>query len=234
MHESDLIRHYATIPVGTSFVRPVDVLHLLQSQPIAAKPRVFDVGCGQGQVAIALAQAWPDAEIIAIDISPEQIAKARQAATQAGIHSIQFGVADWREFDLPRSGVDIIIAAQVIQFMPDEHAFVEYLADALALDGQLLLRSALLPEEEPGRSFVEQVVQQWIAHSIRFYSERNLTDLLRECGLSRLRIDKEEMWLDNLPAERQASLNRALQQHSLGIDDVQQWFWAGSIVGVRR
>jgi trans-aconitate 2-methyltransferase len=49
-----------------------------------------------------------------------------------------------------------------------------------------------------------------------------------------LRIDKEEMWLDNLPAERQASLNRALQQHGLGIDDVQQWFWAGSIVGVRR
>ncbi|WP_054535460.1 class I SAM-dependent methyltransferase [Herpetosiphon geysericola] len=234
MHEQDLVRHYATIPVGTSFVRPVDVLHLLQSQPIAAKPRVFDVGCGQGQLVIALAQAWPDAEIIAIDISPEQIAKARQAAAQAGINSIQFGVANWRDFDLPRSGIDIILATQVIQFMPDEHAFVEYLADALALDGQLLLRSVLLPEEEPGRSFVEQVVRQWINYSIRFYSERNLTELLRECGLSRLRLDKEEMWLDTLPAERQTILNSALRQHGFSLDDVQQWFWAGTITGVRR
>lgn len=234
MHEQDLVRHYATIPVGTSFVRPVDVLHLLQSQPIPAKPRIFDVGCGQGQLVIALAQAWPDAEIIAIDLSPEQIAKARQAAAQAGINSIQFGVANWRDFDLPRSGIDIILATQVIQFMPDEHAFVEYLADALALDGQLLLRSVLLPEEEPGRSFVEQVVRQWIDYSIRFYSERNLSELLRECGLSRLRIDKEEMWLDTLPSERQTILNTALRQHGFSLDDVQQWFWAGTIAGVRR
>ncbi|MBM7843366.1 class I SAM-dependent methyltransferase [Herpetosiphon giganteus] len=234
MHEQDLVRHYATIPVGTSFVRPVDVLHLLQSQPIPAKPRIFDVGCGQGQLVIALAQAWPDAEIIAIDLSPEQIAKARQAAAQAGINSIQFGVANWRDFDLPCSGIDIILATQVIQFMPDEHAFVEYLADALALDGQLLLRSVLLPEEEPGRSFVEQVVRQWIDYSIRFYSERNLSELLRECGLSRLRIDKEEMWLDTLSAERQTILNTALRQHGFSLDDVQQWFWAGTIAGVRR
>ncbi|HYF65494.1 MAG TPA: methyltransferase domain-containing protein [Herpetosiphonaceae bacterium] len=233
-HQRRIIDHYATVPQGSVFVRPEDVLALARSRPLRPDARMLDVGCGQGQAAIALALAYPQAEMIGIDLSPEQIEHARRAAAAAGARNVQFQVADWTGFGLPPDGVDLIVATQVIQFMPDEHEFAHYLASGLAADGHLLLRSVLLPEDEPGRSFVQQVMLQFIRHSLRFYSERDLTELLREAGLSRFRIDKEEMWLDDLPADRAAILDGELRAMGLGLDDVQPWFWAGTISAVRR
>ena len=233
-HQRRLIDHYATVPQGSVFVRPEDMVALARSRPLRPDARMLDVGCGQGQAAIALALAFPQAEMIGIDLSPQQIEHARRAAAAAGARNVHFQVAAWTDFPLPPDGVDLILATQVIQFMTDEHEFAHYLAGGLARDGHLLLRSVLLPEDEPGRSFVQQVMMQFIAHSLRFYSERDLTELLREVGLSRFRIDKEEMWLDELPADRAAILDGELRAMGMSLEDVQPWFWAGTISAVRR
>lgn len=233
-HRDRIIEHYATLAEGTVFVRPEDIVALVRARSLRPDARVVDVGCGQGQTAIALAQAYPNAEITGIDISPQQIERAEQVARERGMLNVQFVVADWPDFALPPAGIDLVVATQVIQFMPDEHAFAQYLAHALTRDGQLVLRTVLLPTEEPGRSFVQQVMLQFIAHSIRFYSERDLTELLREVGLQRFRIDKEELWLDELPAPRAAILQRELNASGLTFDDVQPWFWAGTLSAIRR
>ena len=233
-HRNQIIDHYATIPAGTVFVRPEDVLTLVRFRPPRPDARMLDVGCGQGQAAIALAAAYPQAEMIGIDLSPHQIEHARRAAHAAGVQNIHFAVADWQDFALPSGGVDLILATQVIQFMPDEHAFAQFLGQSLAQDGHLLLRTVLAPVDEPGRSFVQRVMTQFIAHSLRFYSERDLAELLREVGLSRFRIDKEELLLAELPAPRAAILQRELAAVGLDMEDVEPWFWSGTISAVRR
>jgi len=233
-HQRRIIEHYATVPEGAVFVRPEDIVALVRARATRADARMLDIGCGQGQVVLALAEAYPQAEMIGIDLSPEQIERAQRAAEAKELRNVQFLVADWPNFALPPSGVDVIVATQVIQFMADEHAFAEYLARGLAKDGHLLLRSVLLPNEEPGRSFVQQVMLQFIAHSVRFYSERDLTELLREVGLSHFRIDKEEIWLDDLPAPRSGILNHELAASNLALEDVQRWFWSGTISAVLR
>ncbi len=232
MNHQRLLDFYAKLPEGTVFVRTDDILTLARARSLQERARIFDLGCGQGQAALALAQAYPSAEVIGIDISPAQIERAQRAA--ANQPNVRFFVSDWRDFALPSDGVDLLLATQVLQFMADEREFVEYLAAGLAANGHLLLRTLLLPDEEPGRSFVTDVMGQIIVGSVRFYSERDVTELLREVGLSRFRIDKEEMWLDALPPDQAQLLARALQQARLTLDDVQPWFWSGTISAVRR
>src|SRR5689334_13645248 len=46
--------------------------------------RVLDVGCGVGRVSIAIAKAFPNAEVIGLDLDQNSILRARAAAAAAG------------------------------------------------------------------------------------------------------------------------------------------------------
>ena len=57
--------------------------------------RVVDVGTGSGVIALTLAAEWPDAEIYAVDISPEALALARENAHRLGLaNRVQFQESD--------------------------------------------------------------------------------------------------------------------------------------------
>src|SRR6185295_2842171 len=47
--------------------------------------RALDVGTGSGVIPLTLASVWPDAEIEAVDISPEALALARENAVRLGL-----------------------------------------------------------------------------------------------------------------------------------------------------
>lgn len=84
------------------------------------RPRIVDVGCGSGCIAIALAHSLPEAEIVAIDSSPAALAVARE-------NSLVHGVASRIEFlegDLlaPLRGTSASIDAIVCNppYIPDD------------------------------------------------------------------------------------------------------------------
>lgn len=47
--------------------------------------RVIDLGTGSGIIALTLAGAWPDAQVEAVDISPEALALARENTARLGL-----------------------------------------------------------------------------------------------------------------------------------------------------
>ncbi|MFN2645025.1 MAG: class I SAM-dependent methyltransferase [Burkholderiales bacterium] len=72
-----------------------DVLERLR-----AGGRALDYGCGSGRVAIAIKRAFPEAEVQGCDVDPRSIARAREAASAAGI-DVGLGTERPRgEFDL--------------------------------------------------------------------------------------------------------------------------------------
>ena len=70
------------------------------------RKRVLDLGTGSGAIAIALARAWPKSSFVAVDISAEALALARENALQNRVDErICFLQSDWfsqvtGEFDL--------------------------------------------------------------------------------------------------------------------------------------
>jgi ubiquinone/menaquinone biosynthesis C-methylase UbiE len=58
--------------------------------------RIADLGCGLGFSSIALARAYPDAEVVGIDADPPSIDEARDRAREAGVR-VQYVAADAAE-----------------------------------------------------------------------------------------------------------------------------------------
>ena len=58
-------------------------------------PAIADLGTGSGAIALALAAVRPDAQILAIDVSPEALAVAEKNRDALGRHQITFCCSSW-------------------------------------------------------------------------------------------------------------------------------------------
>jgi release factor glutamine methyltransferase len=68
-----------------------ELVELLQSSIQHPVSSIADVGTGSGVIALSLAEKFPEAEIVAIDLSDEALALARKNAEQLGLSArIQF------------------------------------------------------------------------------------------------------------------------------------------------
>jgi SAM-dependent methyltransferase len=79
---------------------------------VGAEDRVLDLACGTGGVALVAARAGAD--VVGLDISPDQLAKARLAAEAAGL-SIRFDEGDCQA--LPYEDASFDVAASVFGFV---------------------------------------------------------------------------------------------------------------------
>ena len=100
---------------------------------------ILDVGCGQGRLAIPLAQ-WARAGVtLGVDLTPESIDMARQYANGKNVANISFQISEATSFlkTLQPETYDIILITEVIYILPDYR-------DALAAAHRALKPGGLL------------------------------------------------------------------------------------------
>src|SRR6185503_2238284 len=94
------------------------LLDLLRGSGIPAE-RILEIGCGFGRITKLVAQTWPNAEITALDLSPEQLANARRyCGENARVHFHQYDFYSGEP--LPGTNFDVVIAIEVFLNHPPE------------------------------------------------------------------------------------------------------------------
>ncbi len=113
-----------------AFTRPVFVHHLIQNwlpalTDVQAKltgddpVRIAEVGCGEGSASIAIAKAYPNAQIDAYDLDEASIAVARNDALAAGIADrVRFEVRDAADPAI-EGDYDLVMAIEMLHDVPD-------------------------------------------------------------------------------------------------------------------
>jgi SAM-dependent methyltransferase len=105
---------------------------------LAAGGAVADVGCGYGAPTIAMAQAFPRARFLGIDADDASVARARQAAAEAGLAGrVAFEVAD--AAGLPGGGYDLVTFLDCLHDLGDPVSALRRAREALAPGGRVLL-----------------------------------------------------------------------------------------------
>jgi cyclopropane fatty-acyl-phospholipid synthase-like methyltransferase len=135
--------------------------------------RILDVGCGNGLPAtreLALSH-----EVTGVDISEEQIARAR-----SNVPTATFIRGDVREVDLPVGAFDAIVALYLIDNIAREDypALFRRLGELLRPNGRLLLSAE--PGEDPWQPYTWLGVPMFI----NTVPTAELLQLLQQAGLS--------------------------------------------------
>jgi 2-polyprenyl-3-methyl-5-hydroxy-6-metoxy-1,4-benzoquinol methylase len=129
------------------FFRPGYAAHLISSwipalDGVEAKlkqgARVADVGCGHGASTALMAQAYPASTFIGFDYHEPSIARAREAATQAGVADrVQFEVA--RAKDYPGRDYDFVTFFDCLHDMGDPVGAAAHVLETLKPDGTWMI-----------------------------------------------------------------------------------------------
>lgn len=92
---------------------------------------IAEVGCGRGWLADLVLSSY--GEVLAIDLSPDSIAKGRQAFPH-----VRWEARDIFDAPLPTTH-DLVVSSEVIEHVTDQRAFVDRLVSATRSRGWLLI-----------------------------------------------------------------------------------------------
>jgi ubiquinone/menaquinone biosynthesis C-methylase UbiE len=91
--------------------RHLSILDKAKQAGLKSNHRILEVGCGIGTVSHLLATQVPQGKVLAVDISPESIEKARVLWKKQG--NLKFDVSDMSDFNLPGEKFDFFVFPDV-------------------------------------------------------------------------------------------------------------------------
>jgi SAM-dependent methyltransferase len=104
---------------------------------LASGARILELGCGRGQASRLMAAAFPDAEVVGLDLSEEAVADARAAAARDDLHNVRFVTGSAAH--PPAGPWDVVCAFDVIHDLAHPHDTLRAVREVLAPDGMFLM-----------------------------------------------------------------------------------------------
>jgi 2-polyprenyl-3-methyl-5-hydroxy-6-metoxy-1,4-benzoquinol methylase len=154
------------------------VLRILRAQPAR---RIFEVGCGNGSLAKRLEAE--DFEVSGVDSSESGIALAGHPRLRVG--------SAYDDLAAQYGRFPIVLSLEVVEHLYDPRRFARTVFDLLEPNGIAIIST---PFHSYWKNLAISLAGKWDAHHdplwddghIKFWSERTLTDLLREAGFERI------------------------------------------------
>jgi len=110
--------------------------------------RVLDVGCGAGWSTVALATAYPGAEVVGVDVDAPSVETARRNAAIAGVEDrVRFRLADAGSLQAEDGGYDAAFAFECVHDMSRPVQVLSAVRDAVRTDGVVVVMDEAVAEE---------------------------------------------------------------------------------------
>ena len=120
--------------------------------------RVADLGSGAGTDALVAAQmVGPEGSVVGIDMTPEMLAKARDAAAELGVANVTFVEGEIESLPLADASIDVVVSNGVVDLVPDKDAVFAEIRRVLVPGGRIQLADVTIqrPVSEEGRRNID-------------------------------------------------------------------------------
>jgi SAM-dependent methyltransferase len=140
--------------------------------------RVADLGCGEGYLTIE-ASRWAS-RVIAVDRSPDVLARARQLAARRRVSNVTWKRGELEKLPIRDCSVEVALLSQALHHAQDPARALHEAARILAPGGRVLI----LDLREHHESWVrDRLGDQWLG-----FSEAAIRALLLDAGLADVKI----------------------------------------------
>ena len=124
--------------------------YFLDLAAIAPGEAVLDLGSGSGTDSFAAAlKAGLDGRVVGVDMTEEQLAKARRLADQGGFAQVEFRAGHIEQPPVDQGAFDCVISNGVINLSPDKAAAFAAAARSLRAGGRLALADIVSERQLP-------------------------------------------------------------------------------------
>lgn len=182
-----------TLAAQAEVIWPVE-RPLLERLGLPACRRVLDLGCGTGRISGRIAAAWPQLEVLGLDLFEGHLAVARRDHPPERFPRLSFRAGDARATGLPAASFDAVVVRHLLQALPDPQAV---LAEALRVlrPGGLLYELAedyqglLIDADDPeARSLFLDAAPGFVREGTDLLHGRRAYRLFRTLGLEEVRV----------------------------------------------
>ena len=121
---------------------------------------VVDVGCGSGfDSLIAAHLVGSEGHVMGVDMTPEMLEKAQDAATESGVENIEFHEGYAESLPVDDSWADVVISNGVVNLCPDKLAVFREMYRVLKPVGRIQIGDILVQKAIPDSA--KQNIDLW-------------------------------------------------------------------------
>ena len=142
---------------------------------------LLDLGCGPGIVTASLA---PDVqEVVAYDLTPEMLDKARQRCEKAGLKNVRFKLGSAEELPFKNKSFDCVVTRLTVHHFPDPRRVMEEVVRVTRRKGKVVVADVVSSEDEEGAALHNALETLRDPTHVQMLSTSGLLELLKESGL---------------------------------------------------
>lgn len=142
---------------------------------------LLDLGCGPGIVTASLA---PNVrEVVAYDLTPEMLDKARQRCQKAGLKNVRFELGSAEQLPFKNESFDCVVTRLTIHHFPDPRGVTEEVVRVTRRKGKVVVADIVSSENEEEAALHNALETLRDPTHVQMLSASGLLELLKTSGL---------------------------------------------------